>query len=114
MNNERVRIRRQVRDFLAYLAALGARNTRDHLESLEATTGPTLLEMYGRENNILFCINAFVTAFVSPGNDMGVEDWETVLKIQRLMMAFMLANLYQDPVLAEPAIDGVELTSSSS
>lgn len=109
-----MRIRRQVRDFLAYLAALGTQNARDRLDSLEPNTGPTLREMYGQDNTILFCIDAFITAFVSPGNDRDVEDWETVLNIQRLMMAFMLANLYQDPVLAEPANDGVELTSSSS
>ena len=107
MQAERDRIREQVRRFLGYLANLDAGVLRDHLSLAEVV--PTLRQLIGGDRDDQDQ-DMFRQRFITPGNDVDLADWDTVQRMQIIMITFTLNGLYDDPVTAHP--DG-ELTDSS-
>ena len=107
---EQIRIRRQVRRFLAYLAGLDNQVMADHLST--RLVSDHLRDLIG-DDALPACIDTFRQRFITPGNDVDLANWDTVLRLQLIMIQFMLLGLFEDPVSAPPNATEGEQTSDS-
>mmetsp|Transcript_1070 Transcript_1070/g.2951 ORF Transcript_1070/g.2951 Transcript_1070/m.2951 type:complete len:154 (-) Transcript_1070:539-1000(-) len=99
---EQQRIRGQVGRFLAYLAGLDNQVMELHLSV--RVVADILREWIGNET-LQVCIDTFSQRFITPGNDVDLDD-EALIRLQQIMMEFMLRDLFEDPVSASPNAAG--------
>ena len=107
---EQERIRGQVRRFLAYLADLDNQVMAGYLSV--RVVADILREWIGNEA-LQVCIDTFHQRFITPGNAVNLNDERSVLRLQQIMMEFMLRGLFEDPVSAAPNATEGEQTSDS-
>ncbi|CAB9514079.1 expressed unknown protein [Seminavis robusta] len=57
-----------------------------------------ILEEWIGQETLQDCIDAFRQRFITPGNNVDLADWDTVQRLQQIMIQFMVKNLFEDPV----------------